>query len=204
MLGVARDAGRPACRDALNKSGIKVSNPVLEQAVRQRKTALQLPGAAPDGQGSDLDAEAAPTAAPDKDRSRSADCPGQSEGSGGSPAPGYPDDLPPRPSLQGKGKAVEAPDWGSEGPCRSCGDPTTRYGGTGSPLCRKCSRSAAHVDHKPPSGQSPEQHPAAVTSAELLRLSMLRKLAVDLGDPVADPMGLPAPLGPIKASLWAG
>ncbi len=148
-LGVPRDAGRPAARKALNASGYKVNNPVLERAVRQRKTAAQLPGAVGDGQGSDEDDTTAPGAAPDMIASRSNDCPGQSGGSQGSAPTGSCPDLPPRPSHQGTGRAVGGPtsttyDPAAQQPpsvlrpCTRCGGECVRYGPGASALCPAC------------------------------------------------------------------
>ncbi len=64
-LGVPRDAGRPAAREVLKASGYKVSDPVLQQALRQRRTAAQLTGSVGDGQDSDEDDTTAPSADPD-------------------------------------------------------------------------------------------------------------------------------------------
>ncbi len=105
VLGVPQDAGRPACRAALNAAGIKVKNVFLEVAIRQRKDCPQEPGAVAFEAPVDEGPQTAPTAAP----TLPPHARGQSGGSGGSPSPGYADRLPPPPSPQGRGRADGSP-----------------------------------------------------------------------------------------------
>ncbi len=148
VLGVPREAGRPAARDALRASGYKVSTTALEQAVRQRKTLPGLPGAVPQAQSGEQDDTAALGAAPSVIGARSDGCPGQPAGSQGSPSPGSCPDLPARPSLLGTGSGVGGPtDITSDpserspsvlGRCLQCGAVCVRYGPDGATLCPAC------------------------------------------------------------------
>ncbi len=148
VLGVPRDAGRPAAREALNASGYKVSNPVLAQTVRQRKAAARLSGTVVAGQDSDENDTTVPGAALDVIVPRSNGCPGQSGDSRDSASSGSCPDLSPCPSHQGTDRGVGGPtsttydlikqSSSSLGQCVRCGGMCVRYGPDGSALCPAC------------------------------------------------------------------
>lgn len=106
-LDVPLDAGRTVARKALAEAGIKVSNAVLEKAVRHRKdTPKPARGRSESASGSE-GLEPARTTAPEQPETRSETCPGQVAGRSGSPAPVHDDDLPVLPRPIGTGRSPD-------------------------------------------------------------------------------------------------